>query len=336
VYTPSQRTGLLWKILQATAFTLGLALVLVLFLMPSVGLKLFWNALIPVAPALFVLATGVWRNLCPLATTSLIPDKHDFSLGIRPSAKQRAWLNSGALLLLFGIIPFRHLVFNTSGPATAFLLISVSLLAFLSGYIFLRKSGWCSGLCPLHQVEYLYGGRVITTMTNANCPHCVKCALPCPDWNPKPMAIVAKRNVFAEVNFFLFVGAFPGYIWGWFQVPDFTTTNISGLILHSFMYPVTGALFTVVVFSMLWFSLPGKELVLVNVFSAAAVSCYYWFRLPQLIGFSNEKHTALLDLSLAVPEWVPLLLQIIVPLFFFWWMVLRKKGARSWLYRPAV
>ena len=69
----------LWRWVQTSVWFLGLALLLSLWFWPRVGLHLFWNVLIPVAPALLALAPGVWRNVCPLGTTSLLPRHLGFS-----------------------------------------------------------------------------------------------------------------------------------------------------------------------------------------------------------------------------------------------------------------
>ena len=64
-----------WKVLQIVFWLIGAALFLVMLINPPLGVLLFWNILIPVAPALLVIATGVWRNVCPLATTALLPER---------------------------------------------------------------------------------------------------------------------------------------------------------------------------------------------------------------------------------------------------------------------
>ncbi len=69
--------------------------------------------------------------------------------------------------------------------------------------------------------------------------------------------------------------------------------------------------------------------------TAAAVSIYYWYRLPALIGFGIiEGDGVLIDLSLTLPTWFPYLLQITSTLFFMWWIVFNKKEMTSWLIRP--
>ena len=64
----STQSKSIWKAAQAAVWLVGAVILTCLLFFPPVGLLLFWNILIPVAPALFVLAVGVWRNVCPLAT----------------------------------------------------------------------------------------------------------------------------------------------------------------------------------------------------------------------------------------------------------------------------
>ena len=61
-----------WRIAQTLVGLIGLSIFFSLIFFPEIGIHAFWNVLIPIAPVLFVLATGLWRNICPLASTSLI------------------------------------------------------------------------------------------------------------------------------------------------------------------------------------------------------------------------------------------------------------------------
>ena len=43
------------------------AVVAILWLTPDLGLQLFWGLIIPVVPALLIVAPGLWRQVCPMA-----------------------------------------------------------------------------------------------------------------------------------------------------------------------------------------------------------------------------------------------------------------------------
>ena len=64
-----------WLSLQLVLWLIGALVVALLLVKPYWGLNLFWNLIIPIAPALLVLIPGVWRNICPMASTALLPKK---------------------------------------------------------------------------------------------------------------------------------------------------------------------------------------------------------------------------------------------------------------------
>jgi hypothetical protein len=326
-----------WKALQLIVWVIGIAILAFLFFMPPVGVTLLWNILIPVAPALLVVGTGVWRNVCPLATTALLPDRFGLSSKKKLSGKQRSVLNLIGVIALFLIIPLRHVIFNRNGESSALLLISIASIAFITGLIYERKSAWCSGFCPVHPVERLYGSGVAFSLPNTQCNECVKCSVPCPDSTPNATVLTSKNVWSQKAVEYLIVGAFPGYIWGWFQIPDYAGSFGWDHLKFIYGIPLLSGFVSVVVYVILkqLLSHNGRKM-LVNVFAAAAVSCYYWFRLPQLLGFRvHYTNSTLINLSNNLPSWTPILLNIITTAFFVWWMVIRAKTKRSWAIRPA-
>jgi hypothetical protein len=334
--TAAQKTIIFWKFLQTLFWLTGIALWLCMFIKPVLGALLFWNVLIPIAPALLVIATGVWRNVCPLATTSLLPERFRISKGKKLSYSQRATLNLVGIILLFTIIPLRHILFNANGYATAAILLAVAIIAIISGMLFERKSGWCSGLCPVHPVEKLYGSGVAFSLPNVHCSECVKCSVPCPDSTQNFTAFVSHKIDSAETIETLLIGGFPGFIWGWFHVPDYTVSFGWLQLLVVYGYPIAGAVFSILLYFGIkrLLSKRNKRIIL-NLFAAAAVSCYYWFRLPILFGFDKtETHGLLIDLTSHIPTWFMTSFKIIVVLFFFWWMNVRTKKKISWAVRP--
>ena len=334
--TVAAGTGILYlKILQALFWVIGVVMLLFMLFLPPVGIILFWNILIPIAPALLVLGAGLWRNVCPLGTTSLLPDKLGLSRNIKLTAHQRDVLNLIAVTALFIIIPLRHILFNTNGHATAFLLITIASIAVITGFLFERKSGWCSGLCPVHPVEKLYGSGVAFTLPNVHCGSCVHCSVPCPDSSVNVSLKNAKSKE-SRISKYLLVGAFPGYVWGWFQIPDFTGVGTWEKIMIVYGMPVLGGVTTLLSYLVLRKVLgKGRETALISLFAAATVSCYYWFRLPQLIGYSPlDTNGVLYNLIDYLPTWTPTMLNMLSTSFFMWWMVIRKKPLRSWTARP--
>lgn len=329
----SNKSILIWRIAQTAVWLVGLTILFFLFYDPEIGIHLFWNILIPVAPALLVIGIGLWRNVCPMATNSLFFRHLGLSKRKKLSMKQSSVLNFIAILALFLIVPLRHGIFDMNGPATGILLLSLAFAAIFMGLTYEWKSGWCSGLCPVHPVEKLYGLNSNLNLPNAHCDSCSRCMVLCPDATPKSNPLSLKKNTFHKINGFLMVGAFPGFIWGWFQVPDATGIKDFSHLISLYELPMVGMAVTSILYIILkrFFS----EKLLTAIFSAAAVSCYYWFRLPALFGFGMfPKDGMLVDLSNSIPEWSIDLSVTLITLFFFYRIVFRKQTGARWAKRP--
>jgi len=173
-----------WRTAQVSVWSLGLAILAALIFQPSLGMHAFWNVLIPVAPLLFVVAPGLWRNVCPLGSTALFLRHVHLSRRRRVPIEWQGRLALTAVAALYLILPLRHLVLDRSGPATATAIVALATIAVLAGLPFEWKSGWCSGLCPVHPVEKLYGSEPRFEFANAHCGHCHQCVSPCIDATP--------------------------------------------------------------------------------------------------------------------------------------------------------
>jgi hypothetical protein len=292
--------------------------------------------LIPAAPLLLVVFTGVWRNVCPMATNALLPRHSGLSKRKRLSTKQIALLNLVATISLYLIVPLRHALFNTNGHATAILILIMVALSFLCGFIFEWKSAWCSGLCPVHPVEKLYGLKTMVSVPNAHCAQCRNCVIPCPDSTPNVNPLTSNKTLYQNIAGHLMIGGFPGFVWGWFQVPDHSALKGMQLIAAMYSFPLLSAAASLMLFLLLK-KIVGKinEAILISIFAATAVACYYWFRIPSLIGF-GVYHTdgMLINLKSLVPRWIVDVMVATSTVFFFWWIVFRKTNLQSWVVRP--
>ncbi|MBB3054395.1 hypothetical protein [Mucilaginibacter gotjawali] len=303
---------------------------------PKVGLIGLWNVLIPAAPALLVIEGGLWRNVCPLAIVNLLPRHLNLSKKkIMPAALQ-AKLQLAAIIALFIIVPLRHLIFNTNGGATAILLFTATAVSVSMGFVYDWKSGWCNSLCPVHPVEKLYGGNTLFSMPNAHCDQCINCSVPCPDSTPNLHPSSSKKTTYNHISGVLTIGGLPGFIWGYFQVPDQSGSITYQNLFSAFEMPVSGLCITLCLYLCLKKLVNKKsERVLINCFAAAGVSCYYWFRIPALLGFSKfSNDVVLLNLKNAIPYGSILAITVLTTVFFFWWLVLRKPNHKSWVIRP--
>lgn len=331
----THRQRLAWRIVQGVVFAIGAGIVLALFLRPRLGLAALWNVLVPVAPGLLVVAPGLWRNICPLGSVALLPSHMGWSARRRLSVPMQGWLTLTGLLLLLTIVPLRHAALNTDGPLTGSILVGVGLLAAAMGIAFEWKSGWCSGICPVHPVERLYGARPALSLPNAHCTRCHRCSAVCPDSTPEMTPLISPPTPAYAIAGTVLVGGFPGYVWGWFQVSDGVGAGPEGL-LEAYAWPFAGLAASLALYLIVRSVTPtDRRGLLARGFAAAAVSCYYWFRLPMLLGLgAYPGEGVLLDLSRVLPGWTPLVLRSSAVAFFVWWLLLRPGRRRAWTIRP--
>ena len=325
-----------WRIVQIIFWVIGLFIFLSLIFIPEIGLHALWNILIPVAPLLIVMIPGFWRNVCPLGSVSLIGRHLGWSKKRRVSRDVQGKFTLFGVLVLLVVIPMRHLFLNTNGPATALLLFILAITAFISGLIYDWKSAWCSGLCPVHQVEKLYGIKGIISLPNAHCQHCHNCTIPCPDSTEQLHPITSKYSSLSKVAGMLLIGGFPGFVWGWFQTPDYSQWESWGQVGYSFAFPLGGFTVSMILFLLLKkYLLKRYEQRIILFFTAAAVSIYYWYRLPALLGMGYYAGDGMLiNLSSSLPDFFPIISGALTTGFFFWWFLFRESTAKSWVIRP--
>lgn len=71
-----------WHLLRVISVIFAIGLAVILFVFPQIGLLLFWQLLIPILPLIFLIAPGVWRNVCPLAVLNQTPRLFSFTYNI--------------------------------------------------------------------------------------------------------------------------------------------------------------------------------------------------------------------------------------------------------------
>jgi len=78
-----------------------------------------------------------------------------------------------------------------------------------------------------------------------------------------------------------------------------------------------------------------QKRLLIGIFAAAGVSCYYWYRIPALLGFGYEGNDGLLvNLRNIIPEWIITVSTLATTIFFFYWLIVRNPNKKSWVIRP--
>jgi Pyruvate/2-oxoacid:ferredoxin oxidoreductase delta subunit len=230
-----------------------------------------------------------------------------------------------SITLLFAVVPMRRIGLNVDGTLTAIMLVSAAVVAWVMGALFEMRSGWCTSLCPIHPVEKLYGTNPAMTFKNARCELCEGCSNPCPDSTPEMTPTVTGATKIQQFLGNFLVGSFPGFVWGWYQVQDYPRAEVgTEAIITAYAWPLGACIVTYVVFKMAEQSFRQNDkarAVLHRVFAAAAVSTYYWYRLP--------------GPAALLPDWFPLLSHMVTTPFFFWFLVLRSPKV-SWLKRPVM
>ena len=326
-----------WRTVQVAGMLGALGLWVGLWLVPGVALNILWNGIVPMAPALFVLATGLWRNLCPLGSISLLPRKLGLSQRRRVDGVLQARLQLMGVVMLLLVIPLRRVLLDLNGPATAVTLLLTAMVAVCLGCIFEWKSAWCAGACPVLAVETLYGSKPVKSFTNAHCASCQGCVMRCPDSlgssAASQSAVRSKR-----LALLLMTGGFPGFVWGWMHVPDYPLQEGWHHLAEAYGLPAFGMAVSLLLFAGLRWLLPTRRrALLATLFAAASIIIYYWFRLPSLIGFSmfpNGDET-LIDLRHSLPGWFPWAMRCASTLFFLGWF-LRPSSSGIWMPRPRV
>ena len=208
-----------WIVLVAAVF-----LSVLLLWAPRIATRVFWYGIIPLLPALFLINAELWRNVCPIATLSTLRES---DLAVRPLTRSRArWWTGGGILLFLVLVPFRPVLFDESGPATAMLLGAAAAGALLGGVLLDRKAGFCNSICPILPVERLYGQRPLARVQNARCAPCRACTHhACFDLNPERSGLVsmgtpARGRGWVITPFGAFALALPGFVAAFYLAPD--------------------------------------------------------------------------------------------------------------------
>ena len=273
---PSQR----WVIAKWLVLAGYLGLVAALFVEPDRSTMIFWNGLVPLLPAMFLVNVELWRNVCPLATLNAIRRDTNESL---PMSKKAVRVTAAAGIAAFlTCLPVRQVILNVDGAAIAWFLAAVGILALLSGLRYQRKAGFCNSVCPILPIERLYGTRPMVAVENARCTPCRACTRSgCIDLGTERSVLqilgdAAQTRAWVTKPFGAFPLAFPGIIAAFYLMP----AESGGDVLRASLAVGLGA-------SASWMLLgvsvamqpipPANSLVGV---SALAAGLYYWFTAP--------------------------------------------------------
>lgn len=175
----------IWTLLRWATLAIWIGAALLLILRPRDGLHLLWGVIVPLVPAILVIAPGFWRQICPMAFANQAPRL----LGWKAQRPLPALLQKFAFTIAFTIfvvtVAGRQAIFNHVGWATGVLLLASLVAALLGGVFFRARSGWCGTFCPLGPIQRVYGQAPSVVVPQTWCASCVGCQKNCYDLNPE-------------------------------------------------------------------------------------------------------------------------------------------------------
>lgn len=275
-----------WHVLRGASLTAAIVIVYLLLVEPEQGLFVLWNIAVPLVPAVFLVAPGLWRNVCPLAALNQFPRLAGFNRGLEHTRAIREYSYIIGIVALFVLASMRKVLFNHDGTASAALILGALALALLGGIVFKGKSGWCSSICPLLPVQRLYGQSPFVTIANAHCRPCVGCTKNCYDFNP---AVANLADQYDQDRHYVgyrrfFAAVFPGFLLGFYLQAEPPAIPVERMYLGFAGY--MGA--SLAVFATLDTFAKVRANALVVLFAAAAFNIYYWFAAELLVGSAGK------------------------------------------------
>lgn len=247
---------------------------------PRALLPVVWNVVVPLLPASFLLAPDLWRAVCPLATVGLLTNGLAARRRLSAAGVRRATVLG--LLLLAGLVPARHFLFNQNAAAFLALVGALLVAAAAGGAVFDVKAGFCNAVCPVLPVERLYGQHPLPFRRETRCLPCTACIRNgCLDLGTGAIGAAGGRRRAREwlrTTTGVFLTAFPGFVVGYGSQPDVPLRDAGRV------YLATGA-WTAVSWAVLSLVALGANLEFARAArgsAALAFALYYWFAAPHV------------------------------------------------------
>ncbi|MBL8342738.1 MAG: FAD-dependent oxidoreductase [Rubrivivax sp.] len=283
-YTQRPRQGpqALWWALRLLVLALAVGEIALLFVRPQLGLALFWTVAVPCLPALWAIAPGLWRQVCPMALVNQLP--RTLGIGAARALPKGAEAASYllAVALLVAMVALRRPLLNQEGWATGAMCAAALGLALAGGLVFKGRSGWCGTFCPLSPVQRSHGQAPIVVVRNGYCPTCVGCQKNCLDFNPRAaihgdLADAGSRGAMQKL---WFMAMLPGLIVGYYTLGGvlqqggpgrYFAALAAGLLASAGLFLLLRAVFATTAYRM------------ASVFGVLALLLYYVWAGPVLV-----------------------------------------------------
>lgn len=267
----------LWRSARWTGLLLTALLLAGLWTHPEPTLRVLWNAVIPILPAVFLIHPGLWRNVCPLATLNTLPGSRSHGLRLPRQLASRAAVVGIALLVL--LVPARRFLFNSDGRALALVIAAVGVLALALGWVFDRKAGFCNAICPVLPVERLYGQAPLIEIVNAHCASCSLCTgRECLDLAPtksipQVLGAAGRSDAWLGTPYGAFAAAFPGFVLAYNLIPDVPVAEAASV----YLLVAAGSIGSYVLVFAVVRTVRFKAQAAIPFLGAVALLLYYWF-----------------------------------------------------------
>jgi len=254
----------------------------------TLGLDIFWRVLVPLLPLVWLVAPGLWRNLCPLAASNQTPRLLGFTRALTAPEWFRNYAPVAGIALFFAAVSSRPVLLDDSGPWTAALIVAALCLAFAGGVLLKGKSGWCSSICPLLPIQRIYGQTPYVTVPNSHCRPCVGCTRNCYDFNPRVayLADLHDDDRHFTGHRLFFAGALPALVVAYFTTP----AGLSTLDIYARFGLAIGAGAGSFFIAQSILRVPLHTLT--ALYGAAALNLFYWWGSPVLAAtlLGDEDH----------------------------------------------
>jgi hypothetical protein len=295
--------GLFWRGARMAGLAVTGGLIVALFMAPTSTLNVFWNVVIPLLPASFLISPIIWRGVCPLATLNSMSNGWVARRTLRGK-----WLSVAGgvgVVLLAVLVPARHFIFNTDGTLLAVAVLVLAVLALALGAVYDVRAGFCNAICPVLPVERLYGQSPLVRIPNPRCAACTVCVgAGCVDLSPtkainQVVGPPRRSAAWLRTHYGVFAAAFPGFIVGYFLTPNGGIALAPTIYLQVALWAAGSYVTTSI---LVWLMKPRFRSAMVMLGGVAA-GLYYWFGSPGVaaaLGGAEVWTTALRSAMLAL------------------------------------
>lgn len=247
---------------------------------PAIGLMLFWQAVMLPLPLVLLVAPGLWRNVCPMATLNSLPGRLGWSRGRRVPVRVQRIAPAISAGLFCAVVPLRKVILDENGTASAALIFLLLTVALVAGFLFGGKGGWCSHFCPMGSAERLYGHSPLLVIRDTHCKPCVGCARQCYDLGPTRVNLAEGLSGDRCIRLarLAFAGAMPWLCVAFFTQPSLTQPSaelVVFLVGRMWLFATIGA---GVGLTLLRSSVVSYHQ-LIRIHSVVALNLYYLFAL---------------------------------------------------------